>query len=110
MLSLGNKQSLYRTRPSAGTDSPDFLFRLLLGGYLCFYDTHGIFDDLPNPKQQRVVRKSPETPPYVRSNRQRRSRLLRGLMNPAEDGLSTHHYEIAERAVNGAFERIGIRW
>ena len=30
MLSLGNKQSLYRTRPSAGTDSLDFLFRLLL--------------------------------------------------------------------------------
>jgi hypothetical protein len=93
-----------------GKEDDDFLFRLLLAGFLCFYDTHGTFDDLPNPKQQQVVRKSPETPPYVRRNRQRRSRLLRGLMDPAEDGLSTQRWEVAERADSGSFERIGIRW
>lgn len=92
-----------------GKEDDDFFFRLLLAGYLCFYDTQGTFYDLPNPKQQQVVRKSPETPPYVKRNRQRRSRLLRGLISPQDDGLNTLRYEIIERTA-GSYERIRVRW
>lgn len=93
-----------------GKEDDDFFFRLLLAGYLCFYDTQGTFEDLPNPKQQQVVRNSPETPPHVKRNRQRRSRLLRGLISPLEDGLNTLRYEVIERLGGALFERIRVRW
>ena len=93
-----------------GKEDDDFFFRLLLAGYLCFYDTQGEFHDLPNPKQQQVVRKSPKTPPHVRLNRERRSRLLRGLTSPHEDGLNTLRYEVIDRSGGGSFERIRVRW
>jgi hypothetical protein len=93
-----------------GKEDDDFFFRLLLAGYLCFYDTQGTFYDLPNPKQQQVVRKSSETPPHVRRNRQRRSRLLRGLISPLEDGLNTLRYEVFDRFDGGSYEKIGVRW
>jgi hypothetical protein len=93
-----------------GKEDDDFFFRLLLAGYLCFYDTQGTYYDLPNPKQQQVVRKSPETPPHVKRNRDRRSRLLRGLSSPHEDGLNTLRYTVTERMDDGVFERIRVRW
>jgi hypothetical protein len=93
-----------------GKEDDDFFFRLLLAGYLCFYDTLGTFRDLPNPAHQRVVRKSPETPPHVKLNRQRRSRLLRGLLDPAEDGLSTLRYEILSEDEFGDHQKITVRW
>jgi hypothetical protein len=93
-----------------GKEDDDFFFRLLLAGYLCYYDLQGTFHDLPNPKHQQVQRKSPATPPHVRHNRQRRSRLLRGLLDPAQDGLSTLRYEVIERSDAGDHERIRIRW
>jgi hypothetical protein len=93
-----------------GKEDDDFFFRLLLAGYLCYYDLQGTFHDLPNPKHQQVQRKSPATPPHVRQNRQRRSRLLRGLLDPAQDGLSTLRYEVIERIQAGDHERIRIRW
>jgi hypothetical protein len=93
-----------------GKEDDDFFFRLLLAGYLPFYDTQGTFYDLPNPRQQQVVRKSPATPPHVRLNRERRSRLLRGLSNPQEDGLNTLRYQVLERSGSALFERIRVRW
>jgi hypothetical protein len=93
-----------------GKEDDDFFFRLLLAGCLCFYDTEGIFHDLPNPKQQQVVRKSPATPPHVKVNRVRRSRLLRGLASPQEDGLNTLLYEVIDRSGGGTFEHIRVRW
>jgi hypothetical protein len=93
-----------------GKEDDDFFFRLLLAGYLCFYDTQGEFRDLPNPKQQQVVRKSPATPPHVKVNRDRRSRLLRGLASPQEDGLNTLLYEVIDRSGSGVFEHIRVRW
>jgi hypothetical protein len=93
-----------------GKEDDDFFFRLLLAGYLCFYDTQGEFHDLPNPKQQQVVRKSPATPPHVKVNRDRRSRLLRGLASPQEDGLNTLLYEVIDRSGSGVFEHLRVRW
>lgn len=93
-----------------GKEDDDLFFRLLLSGYLCFYDTHGVFHDLPNPRHQHVQRKSPATPPHVRLNRRRRSLLLRGLLDPAKDGLRNVRYEIIERVDTGEYEKIRVRW
>jgi hypothetical protein len=93
-----------------GKEDDDFFFRLLLAGCLCFYDTLGTYHDLPNPTHQQVVRKSPATPPHVRVNRERRSRLLRGLLDPAQDGLSTLRYEILSEQDFGDHQRIKVRW
>ena len=93
-----------------GKEDDDFFFRLLLAGCLCFYDTQGTFYDLPNPKQQQVVRKSPETPPHVKENRDRRSQLLRGLSSPQDDGLNTLRYQVIARTGSDTFERIKVRW
>ena len=32
-----------------GKEDDDFFFRLLLAGYLCYFDAEGMFRDLPNP-------------------------------------------------------------
>jgi hypothetical protein len=69
-----------------------------------------VFLDLPNPSHQHVVRKSASTPPHVRINRKRRSLLLRGLIDPATDGLSTLRYQVVERTEAGDYERIRVRW
>jgi hypothetical protein len=93
-----------------GKEDDDFFFRLLLAGYLCFYDTQGTFHDLPNPKQQQVVRKSAATPSYVSRNRARRSRLLRGLASPFDDGLNNLRYEVISRFDGGTYEKIRVRF
>lgn len=97
-----------------GKEDDDFFFRLLLAGYLCYYDMQGAFQDLPNPKHQQVRRGGFTTAPHVKRNREQRSRLLRGLMDPSEDGLNTLRYEVAARvadSVDGAaYEKISVRW
>lgn len=97
-----------------GKEDDDFFFRLLLTELLCYYDQEGTYQDLPNPPHQQVRRRYPWAPPHVRRNRQRRSLLLRGLMDPAEDGLNTLRYEVIERsgcAEYGAeYEKIRVRW
>jgi len=92
-----------------GKEDDDFFFRLLLADCLCYYDTRGEFRDLPNPRQQHVVRKSAQTPPHVAANRKRRSRLLRGLAKPSEDGLQTLRYEIVSQSAHELYERILVR-
>src|ERR1044071_8719747 len=64
-----------------GKEDDDFYFRLLLAGYLCYYDLLGTYFNLPNPAHQQVPRRRPR---YVSDNRERRSRLLRRLTNPAQ--------------------------
>ncbi|MGH8177577.1 MAG: galactosyltransferase-related protein [Steroidobacter sp.] len=93
-----------------GKEDDDFFFRLLLAGFLCYFDLQGQFYDLPNPAHQQVERKRFTTPPHVGRNRRRRSKLLRGLVDPAQDGLSTVRYEIADRQIGGGFEKIRVRW
>ena len=92
-----------------GKEDDDFFFRLLLADYVCYYDSLGEFRDLPNPTHQQVSRTGPTTPLHVRENRRRRSLLLRGQMNPSEDGLSTLQYEILAAHDEGAHERILVR-
>jgi hypothetical protein len=91
-----------------GKEDDDFFFRLLLANYLCYYDTLGEFRDLPNPKSQQVIRKSSATPPHVKQNRQRRSRLLRRQTDPSRDGLSTLRYELLSRVDLGEYEQIRV--
>ena len=93
-----------------GKEDDDFFLRLLLAGYLCFYDTQGVFRDLPNPKAQQVERKGKATPDFVRRNRRQRSRLVRGLESPLEDGLNTLRFEVISSIDLGAWETIRVRW
>lgn len=93
-----------------GKEDDDFFFRLLLSGAVCYFDTQGTFHDLPNPTHQHVERNRPSTPPHVKHNRQRRSRLLRGLADPVQDGLSTLSYEVIDRTEAGTYDKIRVRW
>jgi hypothetical protein len=97
-----------------GKEDDDFFFRLLLTELLCYYDLEGTYRDLPNPAHQQVQRRHPWAPAHLRRNRQRRSLLLRGLLDPAQDGLNTLRYEIVERSGSAeygpAYEKIRIRW
>lgn len=93
-----------------GKEDDDFFFRLLLAGHLCYFDTQGSFHDLPNPKHQQVRRNGLVTPAHVRRNRRQRSRLLRGLVDPADDGLNTLRYEITKHVEDVNCERICVRW
>jgi hypothetical protein len=93
-----------------GKEDDDFFFRLLLAGCTCYYDTHGVYRDLPNPGHQQVQRRAGKLPPHVVINRRRRSQFLRGLLDPAEDGLSTLQYEVLGRDVAQSHELIRVRW
>lgn len=88
-----------------GKEDDDFFFRLLLAGYLCYFDLEGTFRDLPNPKAQGAPRRT-----VVKHNRRRRSLLLRGLADPADDGLSTARYQVLERIEHADHETIRVRW
>lgn len=88
-----------------GKEDDDFFFRLLLAGYLCYFDAEGTFRDLPNPQEQGAPLRS-----SVRQNRNRRSLLLRGLVDPAEDGLSTVRYKVLEHSQHAGYEKIRVRW
>jgi hypothetical protein len=92
-----------------GKEDDDFFFRLLLADCLCYYDTQGFFEDLPNPPHQQVERSSIQTLPHVRMNRRRRSQLLRGLANPHGDGLSTLDYKLLSREQADGYEKICVQ-
>lgn len=93
-----------------GKEDDDFFFRLLLANFVPFFDSKGKFLDLPNPSHQQVVRTKRKTPPHLRANRRRRSELLRGLADPARDGLSTLRYEVEIMPPLYGCERILVRW
>lgn len=92
-----------------GKEDDDFYFRLLLSGFVCYFDLKGTFKDLPNPPHQ-CVRRGPMLPAHVKLNRRRRSLLLRGLTVPADDGVRTLKFKVIERAVNPDYEHILVRW
>jgi hypothetical protein len=92
-----------------GKEDDDFFFRLLLADCLCYYDIQGIFEDLPNPVHQQVVRKSAATPRHVRINRQRRSLLLRGVIDPQQDGLNSLEYRLLGSEQGDGYEKISVR-
>jgi hypothetical protein len=88
-----------------GKEDDDFFFRLLLAGYLCYFDVAGTFRDLPNPPSQGAPLRS-----CIKQNRRRRSLLLRGLTDPADDGLSTVRYQVLEHVEHADYEKIRVRW
>ncbi len=96
-----------------GKEDDEFLFRLQLAGFLCYFDAKGAYHDLPNPAAQQTAhntKMSPvRQPPHVRSNRARRSRLMRGLIDPLEDGLSTLRYDLLGLETHDHYEKIRVR-
>jgi hypothetical protein len=92
-----------------GKEDDDFFFRLLLADCLCYYDTHGYYEDLPNPPHQQVVRTSIQKLPHVKVNRRRRSRLLRGLSDPRNDGLANLEYKIVSTEPGAGYEKICVQ-
>ena len=92
-----------------GKEDDDFFFRLLLADFLCYYDTHGYFEDLPNPPHQQVERTSIQTLPHVKVNRRRRSRLLRGLSDPRHDGLANLEYKVVSAEQHEGYEKICVQ-
>lgn len=93
-----------------GKEDDEFLFRLQLAGYLCYYDAEGAYHDLPNPKAEKPKQKPAAASPsdYTKANRARRSLLVRGLMSPEEDGLSTLEYQLLAAEDHGRYERIRV--
>jgi hypothetical protein len=96
-----------------GKEDDDFLFRLVMGGFVCYLDRDGEFHDLPNPQEQQVKRSGAGKALYPKANRQRKSLLLRGLLDPATDGLSTMDYRVTARRKDqgrdDGVERITVR-
>ena len=92
-----------------GKEDDDFFFRLLMAGHLCYFDLQGRFKDLPNPPAQQRTPKSAAVD-CVKSNRKRRSRLLRGLDDPMTDGVNTLRYEVSSRRRDGELEIVSVRW
>jgi hypothetical protein len=92
-----------------GKEDDDFYFRLLLAGFLCYYDLRGTYRTLPNPVHQSVPRGA-RRPRYVVDNRERRSRLLRRLTDPAQDGLATVQYRVTEAVQQRGYQHIKVQW
>ncbi|MES1195441.1 MAG: galactosyltransferase-related protein [Steroidobacter sp.] len=92
-----------------GKEDDDFLFRLLFAGYVCYSDTEGTFEDLHNPSHQQVQLYKLIKPKTLKHNRQRRSLLMRGLLDPQQDGVNVAVTEILRRDVNENYERILVR-
>ena len=92
-----------------GKEDDDFLFRLLFAGYVCYSDTLGTFEDLHNPAHQQVRERGLIKPETLRRNRRRRSRLMRGLIDPATDGLNVVTTTVVERTPGRDYERLLVR-
>ena len=92
-----------------GKEDDDLHFRLLLAGHVCFFDERGRYHDLPNPAHQRVAKIWSRPPAFLRKNRARKSLLLRGLLDPATDGLSTLSFQVLRREANESYEKIVVR-
>lgn len=91
-----------------GKEDDDFFFRLLLGGYLCYFDTQGVFHDLPNPKHQARQAPSAGVPVHVKRNRARRSLLVRGELDPLTDGLTHLDYSLLATERQALYEKIRV--
>ncbi len=92
-----------------GKEDDEFLFRLQLAGFLCYFDSHGAYHDLPNPAAQQVAQPTLRKPPHVRLNRARRSRLMRGLVDPSADGISTLGYDLLAEEVHEHYTKVRVR-
>lgn len=92
-----------------GKEDDDFLFRLLFAGYICYSDTAGVFEDLHNPAHQQVQLNTLVKPRTLKLNRRRRSLLMRGLLDPQQDGLNVQATEILRHDTGRDYERLLVR-
>ncbi len=92
-----------------GKEDDDFLFRLLFAGYVCYSDTEGVFEDLHNPAHQQVQLDTVLKPATLKRNRKRRSLLMRGLLDPQQEGLNVTTTEIIQRDLGKEYERLLVR-
>lgn len=92
-----------------GKEDDDFFFRLLLADCLCFRDMQGVFEDLPNPAHQQCRKRFGLAPAHVRANRRRRSQLLRGVSDPAADGLSTVRFGVIAQHQQDSYEHLIVQ-
>jgi hypothetical protein len=93
-----------------GKEDDDFFFRLLLAGFLCYFDLTGEFRDLPNPASHPTRKSTVESRRRTLLNRRRRSRLLRGLDDPSRDGLSELKYKVIESIDHSSYQRLRVNW
>lgn len=92
-----------------GKEDDDFLFRLLFAGYICYSDSEGVFEDLHNPAHQQVQLDKLIKPATLKRNRQRRSLLMRGLLDPQQDGINVWATEIMRHDTGKDYERLLVR-
>jgi N-terminal region of glycosyl transferase group 7/N-terminal domain of galactosyltransferase len=92
-----------------GKEDDDFLFRLLFAGCVCYSDTQGVFEDLHNPAHQQVNLTRAIKPKSLRKNRRRRGLLVRGLIDPQDDGVSTLTGKVIQCTATSAYERLLVR-
>ena len=89
-----------------GKEDDDFLFRLLLQGLVPYEDIEGEFEDHPNPEDQDsaavIVNKKG-------SNRNLRSLLLRGQIDPIVEGLNTLDYQLCSDETNDVYRKIIVK-
>jgi hypothetical protein len=93
-----------------GKEDDDFFFRLLMAGHVCYFDLEGTFRDLPNPASQQIRRDDQKRRDGLKANRDRRSRLLRKLEDPTQDGLSTLAYQTVKVVEHPQYTRLLVRW
>ncbi len=92
-----------------GKEDDDFLFRLLFAGYVCYSDTEGVFEDLHNPEHQQVRLDTLFKPATLKRNRRRRSLLMRGLLDPQQDGVNVMATQIVRHDTGNQYERLLVR-
>jgi N-terminal region of glycosyl transferase group 7/N-terminal domain of galactosyltransferase len=92
-----------------GKEDDDFLFRLLFAGLICYYDSEGVFEDLHNPAHQQINLSNLIKPTALRRNRRRRASLVRGLSDPASDGVNVAASKFLKHSNNGDYERLLVR-
>lgn len=92
-----------------GKEDDDFLFRLLFAGFVCYSDTEGVFEDLHNPAHQQVKPGKFIKPATLRRNRKRRSLLIRGLLDPQQDGINVVTTQVIRHESSAKYERLLVR-
>ena len=92
-----------------GKEDDDFLFRLLFAGYVCYSDTEGVFEDLHNPAHQQVQLGKLIKPETLKRNRKRRSLLMRGLLDPQQDGINVVTTQVICHDGGKEYERLLVR-
>jgi len=86
-----------------GKEDDDIFIRMILKGLAPFEDTSGVFSELINPNHQLRSNAS-----IIRKNKQKKSRMLRGLEQFENDGLNSLHYKIIDEQDYDDYKKIKV--